>query len=83
MEYPLFEEIIINNNTDKIMVIIYGDENDNHYTYIKNKDNYYKFWADKYDGIRSKDILSFLEFLGKEVFLVYKPYDCEKPHTVN
>lgn len=82
-DYKYFEEIKPIKKDERIVVTIYGDETDSHYTYIKNNNDYYKFLADKYDGIRAKEVLDFLKFLGKDVFLVYRSYNSEKPHTVN
>lgn len=56
-----------------ITVIVVGDPKDEHYTIIEHNNSYYSFYTDGYDyGTTCNNIISFLKFLGYDVFEVYK-----------
>lgn len=56
---------------EKIKVIICGDADSEHRTYVENDGKYLEFYTDGWDGTSSKDIISLLKFLGHEIFEVY------------
>lgn len=58
-----------------ITVEIYGDEKDEHFTYIKNKEEYMGFYTDGYDGTTAKEIVNLLKFIGHDVFIVNHNYN--------
>lgn len=60
---------------DAITVEIYGDKNDEHFTYVKGKDEYIKFYTDGYDGTTAKEIVNLLKFIGHDVFVVNHNYN--------
>lgn len=66
----IVEDGIIANN--KIKVIVVGNQNKEHNTYVERSGKYYKFYDDGYEGIPCDYIIEFLQFLGYEVFVVYK-----------
>ena len=53
-----------------ITVEIYGDEKDEHSTYVKNKEAYMRFYTDGYDGTTAREIINLLKFIGHDVFVV-------------
>lgn len=57
---------------EKVSVIVIGNRNEEHTTYVKSDNKYFEFCTDGYDGIKSTEIISFLKFLGYEVFEIYK-----------
>lgn len=68
----------------KITVIIVGNSDEEHSTYIKYNNKYFKFWTDGYDGIKCTELISFLKFLGYEIFEVYKnSFDVPKEDIIN
>lgn len=60
----------VKNFLEAITVEIYGDENDEHSTYIKRNDKYMRFYTDGYEGTSAKQIVNLLKFIGHEVFVV-------------
>lgn len=52
----------------KITIIIRGNTQSEHTTYIEHEGKHFKFYTDGYDGISAGDVRDFLEFLGYEVF---------------
>lgn len=69
---------------EKISVIIVGDQENEHTTYVKHDNKYYKFYTDGYDGIKSTEVILFLKFLEYEVFEVYRSnYEISKADIVN
>lgn len=56
---------------EKIKVIICGDPDSEHRTYVENDGKYLEFYTDGWDGVSSKDISSLLKFLGHEIFEVH------------
>lgn len=55
-----------------VTVFIKGDENEEHFTYVgNNKEQCYGFYSDGYDGIKSKEVINFLKFLGYEPFVIH------------
>ena len=58
-----------------ITVEIYGDEKDEHSTYIKNKEEYMSFYTDGYNGTTAKEIVNLLKFIGHDVFVVNHNYN--------
>lgn len=66
---------------NKINIIVVGDKNKEHFTYVEKDGVYYSFYFDGYDGTSSDMIISFLKFLGHDVFILYKnkldkPLEC-------
>lgn len=55
----------------KVTVIICGDTENEHTTYVEHEGQHFKFYTDGYDGVSECDIREFLEFLGYEVFEVH------------
>ena len=47
---------------DRIVVEIYGDENDEHTTYVKINDEAVEFYWDGFNGTKAKDIIELLKF---------------------
>lgn len=55
-----------------IKVYIKGNAEEEHYTYVSNEQGQcYEFYTDGYEGTSSEEIISFLEFIGHEVFVVH------------
>lgn len=55
----------------KITVLIYGDADGEHNTYVKHNEQYLHFYTDGYERVSSKEIVKLLRFLGHDVFEVY------------
>ena len=53
-----------------VTIEIYGDKNDEHFTYIKCNDEYMRFYTDGYDGTTAREIINLLKFIGHDVFVV-------------
>lgn len=65
----------------EVKVYIIGNEKEEHTTYVCNEDGKcFKFYATKYEGTRSSEIISFLEFLGCKPFVIHN--DKFKPSEV-
>lgn len=58
-----------------ITVEVYGDENNEHSTYIKGNDKYMRFYTDGYDGTTASQIINLLKFIGHDVFVVHHNYN--------
>lgn len=56
---------------EKINVIICGDMDGQHTTYVEHNRRYCQFYADEYEGIAAKEVIGFLKFLGYEVFEIH------------
>lgn len=68
----------------KISVIIVGNQEEEHSTYVEYNNKYFKFYTDGYDGIKCTEIISFLKFLGFEIFEVYRnDFNISREHIVN
>lgn len=55
-----------------ITLFIIGNPQDEHFTIVEHNNQYYSFYTDGYDGTKYGEVLSYLKFLGFEVFEVYK-----------
>lgn len=69
--------------SNKITVTIIGNPESYHNTIVEHNGQYYDFWADRYEGEKSTDIIAYLKFLGFEVFEVYKTKGTKKIYPVN
>lgn len=68
----------------KISVIIVGNQENEYTTYVENNDVYFEFYTDGYDGIKSTEIIQFLNFLGYEVFEIHKSnFNASKENIIN
>lgn len=70
-------------NDKKISVIIVGNPDDEHHTYVKLEDKYFEFYTEGYDEANAKNIIRFLKFLGYEVFEVYDNNFYIKPENIS
>lgn len=66
-----------------ITVTIIGDPQDEHQTLVEYNNQYYMFYTDCYDGTKSHEVISYLKFLGFEVFEVYKTRGTKLIYPVN
>lgn len=57
---------------NKIEVIVVGNTEKEHQTYVERDGIYYKFWDDGWEGIPYWQVISFLKFLKYEVLITYK-----------
>lgn len=56
---------------EKVKVIVRGDSEGEHTTYIERNGRYFKFYANEWEGTTSEDIILLLTFLGHEVFEIH------------
>ncbi len=59
----------------KIKVLIYGDADGEHSTYVEHSGKYLHFYTDGYERVSSKEIVKLLRFLGHDVFEVHVGFD--------
>lgn len=52
----------------KIKVIICGDDNEEHTTFVEYDGQYFEFYFNGYEGMPAKEVCEFLKFLGYEIF---------------
>ncbi len=57
---------------NKIKVIISGNVENEHSTYIEHDGKYFYFHTNGWDGVSSQEIVSLLKFLGYEVFEIHR-----------
>lgn len=69
---------------ERVKVIIRGDIEGEHTTYVEHNGKYFKFYANEWEGTTSKEVIQFLEFLGHEVFEIHnKAVDFPEEQIVN
>lgn len=56
----------------EVKVIVKGDKNKEHFTYVENNGVYFQFYDNGYEGIPCEQVIALLKFLGHEVFVVYQ-----------
>jgi len=57
---------------ERVDVIVIGNREGEHFTYVGKNNNYFRFYTDGYEGDTHKEVIAFLKFLGFEVLEIYR-----------